>query len=135
MTRNEQHASADWHGIYIFSPSSAVADPTALERAQSRLGKMGFKVAVDRGALSSHQRFAGTDEQRLAAFGRAIRQKLPIIMATRGGYGVTRLLPHLDWEAIGASGKRFVGQSDFTAFSLALLAFDNIFSSLTIFND
>ena len=122
MTRNEQHASADWRGIYIFSPSSAVADPTALERGQSRLAAMGFKVAVDRGALASHQRFAGTDEQRIAAFGRAIRQKLPIVMATRGGYGVTRLLPRLDWDAIGASGKRFVGQSDFTAFGLALLA-------------
>jgi muramoyltetrapeptide carboxypeptidase len=43
-------------------------------------------------------------------------------MATRGGYGMTRLLPHLDWKAIGDSGKRFIGQSDFTAFNLALLA-------------
>ncbi len=125
MARNEQklqQASADWRGIYIFSPSSAVADPTALERSRERLAGMGFKVAVDRAALSRHQRFAGTDDQRIAAFGRAIRQKLPIVMATRGGYGVTRLLPHLDWEAIAASGKRFVGQSDFTAFSVALLA-------------
>ena len=43
-------------------------------------------------------------------------------MASRGGYGVTRLLPHLDWTKLADSGKRFVGQSDFTAFNLALLA-------------
>ncbi|HBI82741.1 LD-carboxypeptidase [Orrella sp. NBD-18] len=122
MARHKLDALPDASGIYIISPSSAVADPTALDRAQSRLSKMGFKVAIDRTALSRHQRFAGTDVQRLAAFSRAIKQKLPIVMASRGGYGVGRLFPSLDWKALENSGKRFIGQSDFTAFSLALLA-------------
>ena len=69
-----------------------------------------------------HQRFAGTDAQRLASLTRAIKQKLPIVMATRGGYGLGRLLHLIDWKAIADSGKRFVGLSDFTAFNLALLA-------------
>ena len=122
MTDKKPYGVPDARGIYIISPSSAVADPLALERATKQLTAMGFKVAVDRTALARHQRFAGTDTQRLAAFSRAIKQKLPIVMATRGGYGITRLLPHLDWKAIADSGKRFVGQSDFTAFNLALLA-------------
>jgi muramoyltetrapeptide carboxypeptidase len=109
-------------GIYIFSPSSAVADPKVLTRGVKRLEKLGHKVALDRTVLAREQRFAGSDHQRLAAFGRAMKQKLPIVMASRGGYGVTRLLPHLDWDALARSGKRFVGQSDFTAFNLALLA-------------
>ena len=112
----------DASGIYIISPSSAVADPESLERAKARLTKMGFRVAIDRTALAQSQRFAGSDSQRLAAFGRAIKQKLPIVMASRGGYGLTRLLPQIDWTAMADSGKRFVGQSDFTVFSLALLA-------------
>ena len=112
----------DHQGIYIISPSSAVADAKVLTRGVKRLEKMGFKVALDRTVLAQEQRFAGTDAQRLAAFGRAVKQKLPIVMASRGGYGVTRLLPQLDWEALASSGKRFVGQSDFTAFNLALLA-------------
>lgn len=112
----------DHQGIYIISPSSAVADAKVLTRGVKRLEKMGFKVALDRTVLAQEQRFAGTDAQRLAAFGRAMKQKLPIVMASRGGYGVTRLLPQLDWEALANSGKRFVGQSDFTAFNLALLA-------------
>jgi len=109
-------------GIYLVSPSSAVRDPQALERACERLKAEGFKVRVDRTALAVHQRFAGTDAQRLAALNRAIAQKHPIVMATRGGYGLSRLLPQIDWRAMADSGKRFVGMSDFTAFNLALLA-------------
>lgn len=122
MTKQKLDPIPDASGIYIISPSSAVADPKSLDRAQARLTKMGFKVAIDRTALARHQRFAGTDVQRLAAFSRAIKQKLPIVMASRGGYGVGRLFDAMDWKAIANSGKRFIGQSDFTAFSLALLA-------------
>jgi len=109
-------------GIYLVSPSGAIQDPESIERARQRLGKLGFKTAVDRSALATHQRFAGTDTQRLAALTRAAKQKLPIVMATRGGYGLSRLLPAIDWQALADSGKRFVGHSDFTAFSLGLLA-------------
>ncbi|ARP87016.1 LD-carboxypeptidase [Bordetella genomosp. 9] len=109
-------------GIYLFSPSSAVKDPESVARARERLQAEGFKTVVDRAALSTHQRFAGTDSQRLAALSRALKQKQPIVMATRGGYGLGRLLPMIDWKAVADSGKRFVGHSDFTAFNLALLA-------------
>lgn len=111
-----------YQGIYIVSPSSAVADARVLTRGVRRLEKMGFNVSLDRTVLACDQRFAGTDAQRLAAFGRAVKQKHPIVMASRGGYGVTRLLPHLDWTELARSEKRFVGQSDFTAFNLAFLA-------------
>jgi len=87
-----------------------------------RLRTMGFRVSADRSARAVHQRFAGTDRQRLASIQRALKQPHPIVMATRGGYGLSRLLPHIDWQAIADSGKTFVGQSDFTAFNLALLA-------------
>src|SRR5690606_8972661 len=76
----------------------------------------------DRTALEVHERFAGTDKQRLAAVQRAVRQKHEIVMATRGGYGLSRILHKIDWKAVADSGKLFVGHSDFTAFNLALLA-------------
>ncbi len=109
-------------GIYLISPSGAVADPAALDLAVERLRALGFRVAVDRTALAVHERFAGTDRQRLAAIQRALKQKHPVVMATRGGYGLSRLLPQIDWRAVADSGKTFIGQSDFTAFNLALLA-------------
>lgn|GEM_PF-24464 len=116
------HVHQQPSGIYLISPSGAVADPAALDLAMERLRAMGFRVAADRTALAVHERFAGTDKQRLAAIQRALRQKHPVVMATRGGYGLSRLLPHIDWRAVADSGKTFIGQSDFTAFSLALLA-------------
>lgn len=109
-------------GIYLISPSSAVADTAALELAQARLQSLGYATALDISAIEVHQRFAGTDEQRLAGIARSLQQELPIVMATRGGYGLSRLLPFIDWQAVADSGKIFVGNSDFTAFNLALLA-------------
>lgn len=116
------HGRPDARGIYLISPSSAVRDPATVDLARERLQAQGFKTALDRTALAEHQRFAGTDAQRLASLTRAVKQKLPIVMVTRGGYGVGRLLPAIDWKAMADSGKRFVGMSDFTAFNLALLA-------------
>ncbi len=109
-------------GIYLISPSGSVPDPAVLDLAVGRLKAMGFKVTVDRTACAVHERFAGTDKQRLAAIQRALKQKHPVVMATRGGYGLSRLLPYIDWQAVADSGKTFIGQSDFTAFNLALLA-------------
>jgi len=109
-------------GIYLISPSSAVADPAALARACQRLGEHGFATDVDSAALAVAQRFAGSDAMRLAAIARALVQPHPIIMTTRGGYGLSRLLPRIDWQAVANCGKRFVGFSDFTLFNLALLA-------------
>ncbi|CAM5222542.1 tRNA-specific adenosine deaminase [Castellaniella defragrans] len=109
-------------GIHLISPSGAVPDPAVLAVAAQRLRALGFGVSVDRAAKQVHERFAGTDKQRLGAIARALKQKHPVVMATRGGYGLSRLLPLIDWRAVADSGKRFIGQSDFTAFNLALLA-------------
>ena len=108
--------------IYAISPSGAVEDPDALTRAVEHLGRAGYSVRLDRSALRRHQRFAGTDVQRASAFERASESDASIVMATRGGYGLTRYLRSLDFKALARSGKRWIGLSDFTAFHLAMLA-------------
>ena len=48
-----------------------------------------------------------------------------MVLPTRGGYGLTRLLPRLPYRDMAhaiAHGTLFVGLSDFTALQLALLA-------------
>lgn len=112
----------DSSGIYLFSPSGQILEPKRLELASQRLNQLGFAVDIDPDALAVHERFAGMDAQRLAAVQRALQQPQPIVMATRGGYGLSRILGQIDWRAVADSGKRFVGMSDFTAFNLALLA-------------
>lgn len=111
--------------IYIFSPSSAVRDKAAFRRGIKRLQKLGHEVEVDVDALRSHTRFAGDDATRLAAISRAAASGADVALISRGGYGLTRLLPDLPYEALARSiekGTQFVGLSDFTAFQLALLS-------------
>jgi len=109
-------------GVYLISPSSAVMDPQTLHVARQRMKALGLRTTVDRSALAVDTRFAGSDARRLAGIGRALAQKHPFVMASRGGYGLSRLLPLINWQAVAQSGKRFIGHSDFTAFNLALLA-------------
>lgn len=111
--------------IYIYSPSSAVRDKAAFRRGVARLKALGHEVEIDEAALASHMRFAGDDETRVAAIGRAAASGADVALISRGGYGLTRILPQLPYKQIARAvekGTRFVGLSDFTALQCALLA-------------
>jgi muramoyltetrapeptide carboxypeptidase len=111
--------------IYVYSPSSAVRDRAAMRRGVARLRALGHEVEIDPDALTSHMRFAGDDATRLAAIHRAAASGADIALITRGGYGLTRLLPDIRYKAVAKAvdrGLRFVGLSDFTAFQNALMA-------------
>lgn len=111
--------------IYIYSPSGATRDKAAFKRGVQRLKKAGYGVTLDDAALLSEQRFAGDDAVRLAAIGRASAAQVDLTLIARGGYGLSRILPQIDYEAISASiarGTQWMGFSDFTALQLALLA-------------
>jgi muramoyltetrapeptide carboxypeptidase len=111
--------------IYIFSPSSAVRDKAVIRRGVARLKALGHEVELDEAVFATHMRFAGDDETRLAAIHRAAASGADVALITRGGYGLTRLLPEIRYKAVAkaiAKGTRFVGLSDFTAFQNAVLA-------------
>lgn len=111
--------------IYIYSPSGAVRDKAAFKRGVARLKKLGHEVELDVNALSRQTRFAGDDATRLSAIQRAAASGADVAMISRGGYGLTRILPELPYKALAKAidkGTQFVGLSDFTAFQNALLA-------------
>jgi muramoyltetrapeptide carboxypeptidase len=111
--------------IYIYSPSSAVRDKAAFRRGVKRLTALGHAVEVDTAALATHMRFAGDDATRLAAIDRAAASRANVALISRGGYGLTRILPGIAYKKVAKaieSGTQFVGLSDFTAFQTALLA-------------
>lgn len=111
--------------LTLLSPSGVVAKAAALRLAQRRLKALGFEVQVDESALARRQRFAGDETTRLEALHRVARAAPSVAMAVRGGYGLTRLLPAIDWRLLARSverGTRWVGHSDFTALQLGLLA-------------
>ena len=111
--------------IYVYSPSGAVRDKAAFKRAVKRLEAMGHHVEIDSDALSSHLRFAGDDATRIASIERAAASGADVALISRGGYGLTRILPGINYQAVVKAvqqGTHFVGLSDFTAFQNALLA-------------
>lgn len=110
-------------GIAVIAPGGQATDPEAVARGIARLSAQGVPVHnyYDHGAR--HQRFGGTDEARLAQlYAAADDPGIRVVMAIRGGYGLTRLLPHIDYERLAASGKIFCGYSDVTALHMALYA-------------
>ncbi|MBK6007749.1 LD-carboxypeptidase [Ramlibacter ginsenosidimutans] len=111
--------------IYIYSPSSAVRNTAAVRRGIARLKALGHEVQLDPDVFATHMRFAGDDATRLAGIERAAASGADIAIITRGGYGLTRLLPALPYKKIAKAidrGMKFVGLSDFTAFQNAVLA-------------
>lgn len=113
------------HHVMIFAASGVETRRAHLQRARKRLQAMGYSVVEDESTRLRHQRFAGDDEQRLAALNRVADAAPSVALACRGGYGMTRLLDAIDWKRLQRSverGTRWVGYSDLTALSLALFA-------------
>lgn len=115
--------------IRLLAPSGRVPDPASVARAVERLQAAGHELSGLETLERQAQRFAGTDAERAADFGRLSDPSRPppdIALAVRGGYGAMRLLHHIDFEALAAALARrptaLVGHSDFTAIQLALLA-------------
>ena len=110
--------------LTLYTPAGVVLKPAALTLAVRRLKALGFDVTIDEAARARFQRFGG-DDTRLAALHRVAKAAPGIAMATRGGYGLTRLLDRIDWKLIERSierGTRWVGHSDVTTLQMGLLA-------------
>jgi muramoyltetrapeptide carboxypeptidase len=111
--------------IQVYTCAGVELRGDALRRAATRLKALGFAVSLDPSVKLRHQRFAGSDDERLATLHRVADAAPSIAMACRGGYGMTRLLDVIDWKRIGrsaAKGTRWVGYSDMTALQMGLLA-------------
>ena len=103
--------------------SGAIADHAQLDRAATYFNSHGLSVSSPEATWARHQRFAGTDEERLDALHTVVADRsIDIVMSARGGYGLSRLLHKIKWKQLAKSGKQFVGYSDFTALNLGLLA-------------
>ncbi|QWD82164.1 LD-carboxypeptidase [Polynucleobacter sp. MWH-S4W17] len=112
--------------IHLIAPSGASLDSKSPLAGIDWFGHQGITIynvdCVHRG----HERFAGNDDERLTELN-AISKLEPqtVVMSMRGGYGLHRLLPGIEWQAIAKAiqnGLQVCGHSDFTVFQLGLLA-------------
>ena len=110
-------------GIALVAPGGYAPEPEAIPRGIARLEAQGILVHNYYRHEERHQRFGATDAERLAQLEAAASDPdVQIVMAIRGQYGMSRLLPDIDFERMAASGKIFVGYSDVTAFQMGLYA-------------
>ena len=101
---------------------SGPVDPERLKRGLAALRGLGFEPVLADNAASREGLFAGGDAARLAAFHRlAADPDLPAILFTRGGHGVLRVLPGIDWELLRRRPRAYLGYSDLTPFLLAVV--------------
>ncbi len=98
-----------------------------MKAAVDALTARGFRVVIAPEVEKQWRFFAGTDDERVSSFHRMLADStIDAMMMVRGGYGWSRLLHRIDWNAVATSQKTFVGFSDFTAFNLAALSQANL---------
>jgi muramoyltetrapeptide carboxypeptidase len=112
--------------VQLIAPSGASLDAHSPQAGISWLIGQGVSVLNTECTQRVHQRFSGTDAERVTELnGLSELPASTTVMAMRGGYGLHRLLGQIDWQAIANAvigGLQICGHSDFTAFHLGLLA-------------
>lgn len=101
---------------------SGPVNPERLAAGVAALRRLGFEPVLADNLTARHGFFAGTDEERLAAFHRlAADADLPAIFFARGGHGLLRLLPAIDWDLLRRRPRAYVGYSDLTPLLLGIV--------------
>lgn len=112
--------------IGIVAPASGV-NGGEVSGAVATLRRLGFNVKTGQHLSKGFGYLAATDDKRAEEFMRFVLDpEIDCIMAVRGGYGVMRILPAIDFDAIRANPKIIIGYSDITALVNAVYSKSNL---------
>lgn len=118
--------------FHLVAPSGYCINQDAARLGVQRLEASGHRVANQAVIPRRLERFAGTEQQRVADINGLVtlEGKNQIILAVRGGYGASRLLETIDWAGLARRQQQdpllVCGHSDFTVIQLGLLAQHNV---------
>jgi muramoyltetrapeptide carboxypeptidase len=102
--------------VALVAPAGPLLERDDLTRAETLCRALGYEPALGRNTAARHGYFAGTDDQRLADLNDALRDPaVAAVWCIRGGYGTTRILDRMDFDALAAHPKPLIGYSDITA--------------------
>ena len=108
---------------YVMAGRPAELDLERLEGAAEGVASLGLDVVRTAGPWRNWKRYGGTDAERTAELQAALADPdVDLVLPVRGGCGMMRVLPGLDWKTIARRQPLAMGFSDFTAFNMALLA-------------
>lgn len=119
---NSSWSSLQGKTLGLIAPSGYPLEPKSVDLAAKYLSGQGLNVVAHDSVWAKYERFAGKDALRADAFNDFALGGHDVVMAVRGGYGLSRLLDQLKYKKLAKSGSLFMGHSDFTAFQLAYLA-------------
>lgn len=106
--------------VGLIAPGSPV-EPEKINEALKTLEAWELKPKLGKHVHRSLGYLAGTDAERLEDLHAMFTNpEISAIWCLRGGYGCTRLLPHIDFSVIRNNPKIFLGYSDITALHLAI---------------
>jgi muramoyltetrapeptide carboxypeptidase len=108
--------------ISIVAPSF-VFDLGRIAEGTEAFQYLGFVPKFPSGIEAREGYFAGPDHHRAMILSRAFDDpETTGVLCARGGYGASRLLPHLPYDHLREHPKLIVGFSDITALAMALYA-------------
>ena len=119
----------------ILAPAGKVRDKQGLDAGIQLANHWGLVVFFGNHLLSQYNSFAGTDEQRLEDFQKALDDpSIKAIWAARGGYGSVRIIDKLDFSKFTERPKWVIGYSDITVFHNKLheLGFQSIHGQMPL---
>lgn len=98
--------------------------PAEAEACRQRLEALGFQVEMDETCQKQVGYLSGTDRERADALNRAfLDDTVDAVWCMKGGWGVNRMLPYVDFHVIREHPKAFIGYSDITSMHLAIRKF------------
>lgn len=107
--------------VGLVAPASPPHEPEGVRYGIEVLQSFGFEVVEGAHLWARDQYLAGSDRQRADDVNRMFRRSdIDAVFCLRGGYGSSRILPLLDYEAIRENPKVITGFSDISALVLAI---------------
>jgi muramoyltetrapeptide carboxypeptidase len=107
--------------IGVAAPASGFENRSEVLRGVEWWEKRGYAVKLGEHVFDRDDYVAGDERDRandlMAMFA---DPEVDVVQSLQGGYGSAQLIPHLDFEAIAANPKPFVGYSDITALHVAI---------------
>ncbi|MDB4881930.1 MAG: hypothetical protein JWL95_696 [Gemmatimonadetes bacterium] len=107
--------------VALVAPAGALRGPEELETAMSNARTLGWDPVPGANVLARHGYLGGSDAERLHDLNAALGdESVDAVWCVRGGYGVTRLLAHIDYASLTRRPRAVIGYSDITAFHAAV---------------
>jgi muramoyltetrapeptide carboxypeptidase len=102
--------------VALVAPAGPASERDDLTRAESLCRALDYEPVLGANAGNRYGYLAGSDDQRLADLNAALADPaIDAIWCLRGGYGVTRIIDRVDFDALARRPKPLIGYSDITA--------------------